>query len=335
MTDVRPVRIGADRVTTDDTIAVASPYDGHEIGRVPSCTADHVDAAVAAAQQAMAAPMPAWQRAEILERAAVVVASHQDELARTIAEEAAKPIGTATVEAARCVLTFQYAAVEARTLAGEMVALDGAQPGDGKLGFTLRIPVGVVGAISPFNFPLNLVAHKLAPAIAAGCAVVLKPASQTPLSAIALVDLLMDECDLPPGWINVVTGGGGSVGNAIVDHPDIAMITFTGSPDVGWGIRGRAPRKKVSLELGNNSPVIIEPSGDWATAADKIKVAGFSHAGQSCISTQRVLVHSSLVDDFTAMLVERVSALTIGDPLDPDTDVSSLISADETGRVKS
>ncbi len=335
MADVRPVRIGAERVTTDDTIVVSSPYDGHEIGQVPSCTGDHVDSAVAAAQKAMAEPLPPWQRAEILERAAMVVAQREDSLARTIAEEAAKPIGTATVEASRCVLTFQFAAVEARSLAGEMVPLDAAQPGEGKLGFTLRVPVGVIGAISPFNFPLNLVAHKLAPAIAAGCAVVLKPASQTPLSAIALVDLLVEECGLPPGWINVVTGGGGSVGNAIVDHPGIAMITFTGSPDVGWGIRGRAPRKKVSLELGNNSPVIIEPSGDWTTAADKIKAAGFSHAGQSCISTQRVLVHSSLTHDFTAALVERVNTLQVGDPLDAGTDVSSLISTDETVRVKS
>ena len=335
MTDVRPVRIGAERVTTDDTIIVSSPYDGHEIGRVPSCTAAHVDAAVVAAQDVMKDPLPAWKRAEILERAADVIASRKDELGRIIAEEAAKPIGTATVEASRAVLTFQFAAVEARSLAGSMVPLEAAQPGEGKLGFTLRVPVGVVGAISPFNFPLNLVAHKLAPAIAAGCAVVLKPASQTPLSAIALVDLLVEDCGLPPGWINVVTGGGGSVGNAIVDHPDIAMITFTGSPDVGWGIRGRAARKKVSLELGNNSPVIIEPTGDWQTAADKIKVAGFSHAGQSCISTQRILVHSTLVDDFTATLVERVRTLKIGDPLDPATDVSSLISTDETERVKS
>ena len=147
----------------------------------------------------------------------------------------------------------------------------------------------MVGAISPFNFPLNLVAHKLAPAIAAGCPVVLKPASQTPLSAIALADLLIDECGLPAEQLSVVTGGGGTVGNALVDHPDVAMITFTGSPDVGWGIRARAPRKKVGLELGNNAPVIIEPDGDWKTAADKIKVAGYSHAGQSCISTQRLL----------------------------------------------
>jgi len=334
MADVRPVRIGDEHVTTDESIAVSSPFDGHEIGRVPSCSSVQVDAAVSAATRAMAEPLSPWQRAEILDRAAALVGERQEALARTIAEEAAKPIATARTEAARCVLTFQFAAVEARTLTGEMVPMDAAQPGDGKLAFTLRVPVGVIGAISPFNFPLNLVAHKLAPAIAAGCPVVLKPASQTPFSALALVDLLVDDCGLPPGWLNVVTGGGGSVGNAIVDHADIAMITFTGSPDVGWGIRQRAPRKKVSLELGNNSPVIIEPSGNWQAAADKIKVAGFSHAGQSCISTQRVLVHRSLVDDFTAALVERVATLQLGDPLDDDTDVSSLISTDDTARVK-
>ncbi|MEJ7585758.1 MAG: aldehyde dehydrogenase family protein, partial [Acidimicrobiales bacterium] len=189
--------------------------------------------------------------------------------------------------------------------------------------------------IAPFNFPLNLVAHKLAPAIAAGCAVVLKPASQTPFSAIALTELLIDECGLPSGWINVVTGGGSTVGNAIVDHPGISMITFTGSPDVGWGIRGRAARKKVSLELGNNAPVIIEASGDWKGAAAKIKVAGFSHAGQSCISTQRVLVHRSIVDDFVAELVPLVEGLSVGDPMHDDTDVSALISRDDTERVKS
>src|SRR5205814_4894846 len=211
-----------------------------------------------------------------------------------IAAEAAKPIKTARVEATRAVSTFTFAAGEARRLSGEMVPLDASAPGVGKLGFTLRLPIGVVGAISPFNFPLNLVAHKLAPAIAAGCPVVLKPASQTPLSAIALADLLIDECGLPAEQLSVVTGGGGSVGNAVVDHPDIAMITFTGSPDVGWGIRSRAPRKRVGLELGNNAPVIIEPDGDWKTAAAKIKVAGFSHAGQSCISTQRIFVHSSI-----------------------------------------
>ncbi len=203
------------------------------------------------------------------------------------------------------------------------------------MGFVVRVPVGVVGAISPFNFPLNLVAHKIAPAIAAGCPVVLKPASQTPLSAIRLAELLLDDCGLPPGWLHVVTGGGGEVGNALVDHDDVALVTFTGSPEVGWGIRARAPRKRVGLELGNNAPVIIEPSGDWKAAASKIKVAGFSHAGQSCISTQRVYVHRSIHDDFVSTLASEVASLVVGDPLDDATDVSSLISPDDTERVSS
>jgi acyl-CoA reductase-like NAD-dependent aldehyde dehydrogenase len=327
--------IGDERVTTDESAPVASPYDGHVIGRVPMCTPEHVERAVAIAKERLADPLAPYERAEVLEAAVRVVQERNEELARIIAEEAAKPIATARTEAARTVETFRFAAIEARTLTGDLVPMTGASPGAGKLGFTLRVPVGVVGAISPFNFPLNLVAHKLAPAIAAGCPVVLKPASQTPLSAIRLVELLLDECGLPPGWVNVVTGKGGVIGNALVDHDDIAMITFTGSPDVGWGIKGRAPRKKVGLELGNNAPVIIEPDGDWETAADKIKVAGYSHAGQSCISTQRVFVHRSIVDDFTAALVERVRSLRTGDPLDDDVDVSSLISPDETERVRS
>lgn len=334
MADQTAVRIGADDITTDESLVVASPYDGHEIGRVPRCGPDHVDAAVAAARAAMADPLPPWRRAEILDAAAVAVAAHRDELARIIAEEAAKPIRTARVEAERAVITFQSAAVEARTLVGEVVPMEGAAPGAGKLAFTLRVPRGVVGAISPFNFPLNLVAHKLAPALAAGCATVLKPASQTPLSAIRLHRLLVDECGLPDGWINVVTGSGGTVGDPLVDHPDVAVITFTGSPDVGWGIAGRAPRKKVGLELGNNAPVIIDDTGDWETAVGKIAVAGFSHAGQSCISTQRIYVHRSLVDRFTESLVAAVGELVVGDPLDEATDVSALISPKETARVK-
>ncbi len=334
MSPQHPVRIGTESVTTPDSIVVASPYDGHEVVRVPSCGSEHVEAAVAAAKAVLRdAPLPPWRRAEILDAAAVAVAAHRDELARIIAEEAAKPIKTARVEAERAVLTFQSAAIEARTLVGEIVPMDGAQPGAGKLAFTLRVPRGVVGAISPFNFPLNLVAHKLAPAIAAGCPVVLKPASQTPLSAIRLHEILMDECGLPAGWINVVTGPGGAVGDPLVEHPDVAVITFTGSPEVGWGIRAKAAEKHVGLELGNNAPVIIEPSGDWETAATKISVAGFSHAGQSCISTQRVYVHRSIAEPFTAALVAKVEGLVVGDPLDEATDVSALISQKETARV--
>ena len=215
-----------------------------------------------------------------------------------------------------------------------MIPLDAIPAGEGKLGFTLRVPIGVVGAIAPFNFPLNLVVHKVAPAIAAGCPVVLKPASQTPFSSIRLAEMLIDECGLPPEQLQVITGGGGTVGNALVDHPDVALITFTGSPEVGWSIRARAPRKRVGLELGNNAPVIIEPDGDWATAAAKIKMAGFSHAGQSCISTQRILIHRSIADGFTDALVAHVQSLVVGDPMDEATDVSALISTGERDRVE-
>jgi acyl-CoA reductase-like NAD-dependent aldehyde dehydrogenase len=326
--------IGPNRISTDSWIEVRSPYDDSLVARVPEASKLLVDEAVERCRAVHEnGPLPAWQRAEILDRAAVAVRAHEEELTETIALEAAKPMKTARVEAQRCVSTFQFAAVAARTLAGEMVPMDASAAGAGKLAFTLRVPVGVVGAISPFNFPLNLVAHKLAPAIAAGCPVVLKPASQTPVSAIRLVELLLDECGLPPDHVNVVCGGGGTVGNAIVEHPDIAMITFTGSPEVGWGIKSSAPRKKVGLELGNNAPVIIEPSGDWETAAAKISVAGFSHAGQSCISTQRVLVHESVVDAFTDALVDKVKNLVVGDPLDEQTDVSALISKSERDRV--
>ncbi len=321
---------------SSEQIIVASPFDGTEVGRVPLCTGDDVDRAVATAKQALrAGALPRWKRAEILDTAARLLAEREEEFARTIAAEAAKPIRTARAEAQRAVGTFQFAAAEARTFSGEIVPLDAIPAGEGKFGFAMRVPIGVVGAISPFNFPLNLVAHKLAPAIAAGCPVVLKPASQTPLSAIALGSLLIDECGLPAEYLHVVTGGGSTVGNAIVEHPDIAMITFTGSPDVGWGIRASAPRKRVGLELGNNAPVIIDADSDWKTAAGKVRMAGFSHAGQSCISTQRVLVHHDIAEAFTATLVDEVSTLVVGDPLDEATEVSALISTAERDRVTS
>ena len=317
------------------TITVRSPYDGSIIGEIPSQTAADVDRVVAVAKAALhSGAMPLWKRAQILDTAAVRLTARRDEFAEIIAREAAKPIKTARVEAERAVGTFQFAAAEARKLGGEMIPLDAIPAGEGKLGFTLRVPIGVIGAIAPFNFPLNLVVHKVAPAIAAGCPVVLKPASQTPFSSLRLAEMLIDECGLPAEHLQVVTGGGATVGNAIVDHPDIALITFTGSPAVGWGIRARAPRKRVGLELGNNAPCIIEPDGDWKTAAAKIKMAGFSHAGQSCISTQRVLVHRSIAADFTDALVAHVNTLVVGDPMDEATDVSALISTAERDRVE-
>jgi acyl-CoA reductase-like NAD-dependent aldehyde dehydrogenase len=329
-----PMRIGDRHVTTDDITLVVSPFDGREVGRVPKGGPDDIDAAVAAAVACRdGGPLPAHERAAILDRAATLLAERGEAFARSIADESAKPLKTARVEAARAVDTFRFAATAARTLTGEMVPMDASAPGDGKLGFVLRHPIGVVAGISPFNFPLNLVAHKVAPAIAAGCPLVLKPASATPLTALRLADLLLDECGLPSGWLNVVTVGG-SVADHLVEHGDVAMITFTGSPDVGWAIRAKAPRKKVSLELGNNTPLIVDERSDWRSAAAKVSVAGFAFAGQSCISVQRLFVHEAVHRDFVAELASLVDGLQVGDPLDEDTDVSSLIDAGETERVR-
>lgn len=333
--NVHPARIDGNEVTTEQRMTVRAPYDDRVLGEVPSCTAEHVAQAVAAGRRALAEPLPAWQRAEILDRAAERLADPElaEELARTIALEAAKPINTARTEVTRATSTFRFAAAACRTLTGEVLPLDASAAGEGRLGLTLRVPVGVVGAITPFNFPLNLVAHKVAPAIAAGCPVVLKPAHQTPLTALRLAELLLDECGLPAPWLHVVPGSGSETGAALVEHEDVAMITFTGSPGVGWGIRSAVPRKRVSLELGNNAPVIIQPDGDAEAAADKIAAAGNSHAGQSCISVQRVLVHEDVAEAFTARLASAVEALVVGDPLEEDTQVSALIDADARERV--
>jgi acyl-CoA reductase-like NAD-dependent aldehyde dehydrogenase len=330
------VPIAGEQYESGTWINVRSPFDGAHLGRVPECGPQEVTRAVASARDALASgPLPQHERAAILDRAAALLVDRVEEFAHLIAREAAKPIKTARVEAQRAISTFTFSAVAARTLAGDVVPMDASAAGAGKLAFTLRVPIGIVGGISPFNFPLNLVAHKVAPAIAAGCPMVLKPASQTPMSAIALARLILDECGLPPEHLHVVTGGGGTVGNALVDDEHIAMITFTGSPEVGWGIKSRAPRKKVGLELGNNAPLLIEPSGDVESAAQKVSVAGFSHAGQSCISTQRIYVHESVHDRFLDALVPLVEGLVVGDPLDEKTDVSALISTSERDRVAS
>lgn len=333
MTDLHPMRIGSDRLTTDSETTVRSPFDGSELGRVPTGGPEHVDAAAKAAAAVRHEPMPAHQRASILDAAADRIADRHEEFARSIAAEAAKPLKTARVEAARAVGTFRFAALEARSLAGAMIPMDANDAGTGKLGFTLRVPIGMVGAISPFNFPLNLVSHKVAPAIAAGCPLVLKPASQTPLTALLLASVLIDEAGLPPGWLNVVTGGGGTVGNALVDHDAIAYITFTGSPDVGWGIKERAPRKKVGLELGNNAPVIVEPDADLSLAATKIVAGGFGYSGQTCISVQRVYAHDAIRDELVDQVVAQVESLVVGDPMGETTDVSALINAGERDRI--
>lgn len=329
---VTPARIGDEAVLTTTTAEVRSPFDGRVVGVVPVCDEGHIDQAVEIAlERHRGTPMPAHQRAQILDDAAVLVAHRLDEFAASISAESAKPVATARVEAMRAVDTLRFSAAVARTLVGEMVPLDASTAGEGKFGFVKRVPIGVIGAISPFNFPLNLVCHKIAPALAAGCPVVLKPASATPLTAL-MVAALFEEAGLPPGWLNVVTCPG-SVANRLVTHDDVAMITFTGSPPVGWSIRTDAPRKRVSLELGNNAPVIVTANSDWHSAVAKIAVGGYSYAGQSCISVQRVYVERSIHDDFVGELRAKVEGLRVGDPADPSTHVSSLIAESETERV--
>jgi acyl-CoA reductase-like NAD-dependent aldehyde dehydrogenase len=326
--------VAGEWLETGEWSEVRSPYDGEVIGRVPTADAGLVDRAAQAARQAFeAGDFARHERAAMLQRAAELVGERQDELAITIATEAGKPLKTAKVEAARCVDTLTFSAVEARKLTGETVPMDASATGAGKLGVTLRVPFGVVGAISPFNFPLNLVAHKVGPALAAGNAVVLKPAGQTPISAIKLAEILV-EAGVPDGWLNVVCGSGSEVGNAIVEHELTRAITFTGSAPVGWGIRAHAAKKKVNLELGSSAPLIVHEDGDWETAADKAKLHAFSHAGQSCISIQRILVHEAVADSFTDRFVSNTEALRVGDPLEPETDVGPLISTGDRDRVK-
>jgi acyl-CoA reductase-like NAD-dependent aldehyde dehydrogenase len=280
----------------------------------------------------MRSPLPAHERAAILDGVAAALAERHDEVARTICAEAGKPMKAARVEAQRAVSTFTMAAVEARKLAGDVVPMDASPAGVGKLALTLRRPIGVVGAISPFNFPLNLVAHKVAPALAAGCAVVLKPASQTPLSSLLLAEL-ETEAGLPPGWVNVVCGPASEIGDVLVEDERVRLITFTGSSGVGWKLRERAPRKRVNLELGNATPVVVAADADLEDAAARLAANAFSFAGQSCISVQRIYVERPAYETFVQDFVARVEALVVGDPADEGTDVGPVISAAERERV--
>ncbi len=323
--------IDGDWIETGDWLEVRSPYSGDVVGRVAKAAKEETKRAIDAAERAMREPLPAHKRAEILVKVAGGLGRRHDEVARVISDEAGKPMKAARVEARRAMSTFTFAAVEARKLAGEMVPMDAAQAGEGKLAFTLRVPIGIVGAITPFNFPCNLVAHKLAPSLAAGCAVVLKPASQTPLSSLLLAEL-MEEAGLPAGWLNVVAGKPSEIGDVLIEDDRVAALTFTGSGDVGWKLKERAPRKKVNLELGNATPAIVCSDAPDFTV-DRLAANAFSFAGQSCISVQRIYVMDGAWDDFVAEFVPKVEALKLGDPADEETDVGPVIDAGARERI--
>ena len=330
----RKLLLDGEWIDTGEWQDVDSPYSGETVARVARAGAGHARKALDAAERAMSSPLPAHERAAILDRVAALLKERHDEVARTISAEAGKPMKAARVEAERAASTYTMAAVEARRLSGEVVPMDASAAGVGKVAYTMRVPIGIVGAITPFNFPLNLVAHKVAPALAAGCAVVLKPAGQTPLSALLLGEL-ETEAGLPPGWLNVLVGPSAEIGDVLVEDERVKLITFTGSSGVGWKIRERAAKKRVNLELGNATPVVVEADAEIDEAATKLAANAFSFAGQSCISVQRIYVQRDAYEDFVSRFVLKVQALKVGDPGQEDTDVGPVIDEDVRDRIVS
>jgi acyl-CoA reductase-like NAD-dependent aldehyde dehydrogenase len=329
------ILLGGSQVETDESVEIASPYDGSAVARVDRAGPAEVEEAIGRAVEAFALTrrLPSWRRAEILGRVSERITEQRDRLARTIALEAGKPIATALIEADRAAFTFSIAAEEAKRIYGEIVPLDWLPGSERRTAQVLRVPLGPIVGISPFNFPLNLVAHKVAPALAAGNPIVVRPASQTPVSSLNLGEIVL-EAGWPADGIAVVPCSTDAA-RPLVEDDRIKMLTFTGSPAVGWGLKARAGRKRVTLELGGNAPVVVDAGADLDHAAARVAWGGFVYAGQTCISVQRVYVHEAVYDEFAAKLVERARALVVGDPLDPDTDVGPLIDAASAERVES
>ncbi|KEF37518.1 NAD-dependent aldehyde dehydrogenase [Schinkia azotoformans MEV2011] len=326
--------INGEWIEASSYTTLTSPYSEEVLAEIPSATEQEVNDAIEAAYNAreIMAKMPAHKRAAILEKLVSLFEERADEAAKIIALEAAKPITTAKQEVSRTIATYKFAAEEAKRIHGETIPLDAAPGGENRIAYTVREPLGVVGAITPFNFPMNLVAHKVGPAIAAGNPIVLKPASQTPLSSYFLAELL-EEAGLPAGALNVVTGSGRVVGDKLVTDDRVKVITFTGSPAVGIGIRNKAGLKRVTLELGSNAALIIDNGVDVDKVINRTVVGAFSNQGQVCISLQRIYVHENVYDVFVEKFVAATKNLKVGDPLDPQTDVSALISKGDVGRT--
>ena len=318
-----------------EKINVINPYSQEVIASIPKASKQDVDSAIESAEKAFLtiSNMPAHQRSKILETTSVLLEKHKKEIAKTIASESGKAWKYANGEVGRAAETFKFAAEEARQIHGETIPMDASPNSETRTGFYLRTPVGVIAAISPFNFPLNLVAHKVAPAIAAGNSVVLKPATATPLTALKMGELMI-EAGLPEGVLNIVMGGGSTVGDWLVKDPRVAMITFTGSPPVGKYIMSRGGLKKYTMELGSNSAVIICEDADLKNCVSRCAVGSFANSGQVCISVQRIYVHKNIFDKFCDMFVKSTQAQVLGDPLKKNTDVGPMINQLEAERAE-
>ena len=306
-------------------VEIRAPYDGTPLATVSQGNAEHVERAIQSAVRAFGSTrrLPAFERQRVLRSIAHYITSHKEEFARTMAQEAGKPLKASRTEVERAVFTFTVAAEETTRIPGEYLSLDWQQFTSGRWGIVRRFPLGPIAGITPFNFPLNLVAHKVAPAIASGCPIILKPAPQTPLTSFLLAEAV-EQAGLPDGAFNVIPLSNEDAGLLITDDR-LKMISFTGSAPVGWDIKRRAGKKKVVLELGGNAGVIVHSDADLAWAAERCVTGGFSYAGQTCISVQRILVERSAFKKFTDLVLEGVSRLQVGDPMDESTDLGPLI----------
>ncbi|MFD0741899.1 aldehyde dehydrogenase family protein [Phytohabitans flavus] len=337
--EITPFYVAGQKSTSDDILDVHHPYDGRTVGRTANATPEQVERAVAAAADvaAEAAALPAAARAAALDHISRRLAERTDEVAQLITAESGKPLKWARAEVGRGASTFRWAAEEARRFAGELQRLDTDAASAGRIAMIRRFPRGPVLGISPFNFPLNLVAHKVAPALAVGAPIILKPAPSTPLTAL-LLGSIMAETDLPAGMFSVLTVPNDRAGGLVAD-PRLPVVSFTGSGPVGYAIREAVPRKHVTLELGGNAAALV--CGDWSPiedldwAAQRIALFGNFQAGQSCVAVQRVFVHEYLEDAFVPRLVAAVEALKTGDPTDETVDVGPMINEDAAKRVES
>ncbi|QAS51788.1 aldehyde dehydrogenase family protein [Halobacillus litoralis] len=326
--------INGEWVSTAEQQEVLNKYTQEPYAKVAKASEKEVDIAIEAAAEAYKErQMPPYQRFEILKRVSELLQEKKEDLAENITLEAGKPLKQALTEIDRATQTFELAAEEAKRIHGEGVPVEAAPGSENRMAFTIKVPIGVVGAISPFNFPVNLVAHKIAPAIAAGNAVVLKPASKTPISALKLAELF-GEAGLPKGFLNVVVGSGSTVGNQMMEDARINLYTFTGSAEVGLKLKQNTGLNKLILELGNNSPVIIDKEADLDTAAKNVAAKSYAFAGQICISVQRIYVHEEVQEEFQQKFINAIQSLNVGDPNESNTDVGPMISEDEAKRAE-
>lgn len=320
-------------VSSERYSQLKAPYSNEVIAEIPIATDEHLKEAIEAAKniQPCFANLSSFERASILNEFVTMLRKERDTAAQIIALEAAKPLKYAYGEVDRTIETYLFASEEAKRIVGEVVNIDGAESGKDMFAYTIKEPIGIIGAITPFNFPMNLVAHKIGPALAAGNCVILKPAAQTPLSAYFIAELFQ-RAGLPNGVLNVLTGSGAIIGEQLVRSTELDMITFTGSPEVGMGIIAKAGLKKVSLELGSNAGLIVDDGIDIDAIIERIVMGSFSNQGQVCISLQRIYIHKKLYKEFLKKFLEKVKELKLGDPLEENTDVSSLISQFDTQR---